>query len=1048
MLKTFISLLTVVIFLSQHNKKLTPFEKAEKLFLEGYISGNRSQWAIADSIFLTLEQTNQFDSKTQKLKAEIYQVQIHQQSLNYSSDPEKLQQSLEVLRRLNNEHHQLIKHDKDFYLQLKHFQFRINLFQGKEDAVENLKQLAKVFDGNPSIEPTSLATLYETISRHYYAKSRDFAQSKKYGLKALNLFTKSPWKYKQINMNQWIGGNYYNLDQIDSAIYHMTNAYDSLKTLSNNQQNVLVSRSELAFNLGVIYQGKIANMHESEHFLKEAIEWEIKANGQESLTLITYYSLLSDTFYFIKDIENAELYGHKAYTLAHEVLKTENVYLRSLPAMALSRINVQKSDFIQARKLIDKVLEESLNFYGKNDKFTTQAFIDKAYVEENAGEYDEAEKYYLLAVQSAEATQRIYSIQSAYNHLTSMYLNQKEYQKALPYALLTLDLSNVHLAEDYKIKAIENLTLAKVYLGLNELDNAKKHLQQAEKTLAKNSNTQLLDTEALALKNAILFKEYQSSKDLSLLDKAFENIHALIEQLIQGKSTYNYQNSKLFYSQSIAPHIENALEIATEKHQLSPNNTTINTIFQLMELNKSSVLLDGILDTEIKAKKDVPQSILDDEKNLNQRISSLNHEIYKAENDSTFSVTQLNEILNERTQLNKELKKIAQFLQQKHPMYYEAKNMLLSEDLAHYQKNALLPGQAFLEYYISEEKIYRLLITPSKIEWEVLDDATNIDQTTDKLLHLLIERKELSETANDLAKQILPQIPDEINELIVISDKKLTQIPFEMLEIDGKLLLEKMNVSYAGSVQLYLVQKKLAMDKKNSKYWTGFAPAYKTNQLPNNQTEVQHISELTNGNTIIGAAATKNKFLEEAPKAAVLHLATHSEFDPINPMLSKMYFYDGEDSGELTASEVYNLDLNAKLVVLSACNTGLGKIESGDGVMSISRAFTYAGVSSTIMSLWKVSDKETSDLMVYFYKNLNQSQSKNEALRNAKLEYLQNTQETELKHPYYWAGFVISGDVTPIHEKQNKTWIYSLILLTLIGICWGIYRFKAARSKP
>lgn len=1050
MLKAFTSLITVLVLLiAQQKPSLTPFENAEKKFLEAYVSGDHSEWKNADSILLTLKQTGKFESKLQEVQGDIYRLQIHKETHHYSSNEEKLQEDLGIIQAAFDKNPQLKKENKDYYFQLKHFEYRIHLYQGQENAWSNLQQLAQTFADDKNIQPTSMAALYETISRHYYFAIKDNHMSKTYGLRSLNALKNTPWKYKQVAMNQWTGGNYYNLDKIDSSIYHMNIAYQTLKEIPNEQQNVHNTRSQLAFNLGMIYQGKTGDMHESEHYLKEAIDWEIKANGDESPTLITYYSLLADTFYYIKDIEKAEFYGHKAYSLAHEILQTESVYLKSLPSMTLSRIYVQKGNFDQARKLMDKVLQESLEFYGKDDKFTTQAFIDKASVEEAAGNLSEAEKYYLLAVESAEATQRIYSMQSAYQHLASMYLQAKDYQKALPYALLSWQSFNDHLDEDYKAKAMENIQLAKIYVGLDDLTKAKEHLKQAEKIIAKNSNTQLIEIDVLSIKNAILLKEHESSQDLGALQNAFQNIQALIDLMVKGKAEYDYQNSKLFYSQSIAEHIENALEIAAKMHEISPDQQTINTIFKLMELNKSSVLLDGIMSSALKAQKGVPQSILDNEKKLNQQLAVLNREIARAETDSLVAKNDMEKMLSERIQLNLDIENIQQVLKEKHPMYYEAKNVLLSEEVLHYQKNALKTGQAFLEYYVGNDKIYRLFITQSAIDFSILDAFHPIDQTTDALIHSLIDRQSTENSAKTLGQLILPSFPKEIDDLIIISDKKLTQIPFEILQVDQALLLEKMNVSYAGSVQLYLVQKQLASNKKSSNNWTGFAPEYKVNQLPNNHAEVDNISTLTHGKKIIGAAATKDKFLEEAPKASILHLATHSEFDKINPMLSKMYFYDGEDSGELTASEVYNLDLNANLVVLSACNTGLGKIESGDGVMSISRAFTYAGVSSTIMSLWKVSDKETSTLMLLFYENLENGQSKNEALRNAKLTYLQNTHEPELKHPYYWAGFVISGDVTTVQKNSISWWQYGIGLLILLGLIVGISRrIKASRAKP
>ena len=131
------------------------------------------------------------------------------------------------------------------------------------------------------------------------------------------------------------------------------------------------------------------------------------------------------------------------------------------------------------------------------------------------------------------------------------------------------------------------------------------------------------------------------------------------------------------------------------------------------------------------------------------------------------------------------------------------------------------------------------------------------------------------------------------------------------------------------------------------------------------------------------------------------------------------------------------MHLNADMAILSACQTGYGVINRGEGVMSLSRAFAYAGVPATVMSLWKVPDNTTKEIMVAFYQNLKAGQAKDEALRNAKREYLQNHAESdELQKPFYWAGFVAVGNMTPIDmtPPYQNFMIGSLILLAFVGL--------------
>ena len=128
------------------------------------------------------------------------------------------------------------------------------------------------------------------------------------------------------------------------------------------------------------------------------------------------------------------------------------------------------------------------------------------------------------------------------------------------------------------------------------------------------------------------------------------------------------------------------------------------------------------------------------------------------------------------------------------------------------------------------------------------------------------------------------------------------------------------------------------------------------------------------------------------------------------------------------------------MAVLSACNTGYGKLIKGEGIMSLARAFSYAGCPSVVMSHWQVDDKSTSELMELFYKELSEGKAKDEALRLAKLEYLKHSNITT-SHPFYWSSFVVIGSTNPITETRNNSWsIIVIIVMLLLGI--SIYLLK------
>ena len=146
----------------------------------------------------------------------------------------------------------------------------------------------------------------------------------------------------------------------------------------------------------------------------------------------------------------------------------------------------------------------------------------------------------------------------------------------------------------------------------------------------------------------------------------------------------------------------------------------------------------------------------------------------------------------------------------------------------------------------------------------------------------------------------------------------------------------------------------------------------------------------------------------------IIHFATHGFVNSESPELSGIQLAitnKSKDEGILYSGDIYNLKLNAELVVLSACETGLGKISKGEGIIGLSRAFLYAGASNLIVSLWKVSDVSTSELMIEFYKNILGKKDVNHSyssdLRSAKLELISNK---KFAKPYYWSPFILLGN--------------------------------------
>jgi CHAT domain-containing protein len=208
--------------------------------------------------------------------------------------------------------------------------------------------------------------------------------------------------------------------------------------------------------------------------------------------------------------------------------------------------------------------------------------------------------------------------------------------------------------------------------------------------------------------------------------------------------------------------------------------------------------------------------------------------------------------------------------------------------------------------------------------------------------------------------------------------------------------------------------------------------------------EAQAVATLYGTQPFIGSDATEGRFKAQAGEYGVVHVAAHSDYNPQSPLFSAILLQTGEDEdGRLETHEVFNLHLpQADLVVLSACETHLGELGAGDELVGLERAFVRAGSPSLLSTLWPVDDAATAALMERFYTHLRAGVPKAEALRLAQIET-----RAEHPEPYYWAGFVLVGDVGARPAAQPSRWIWEwgavIALLLAVGVVgWQIRRRK------
>lgn len=321
----------------------------------------------------------------------------------------------------------------------------------------------------------------------------------------------------------------------------------------------------------------------------------------------------------------------------------------------------------------------------------------------------------------------------------------------------------------------------------------------------------------------------------------------------------------------------------------------------------------------------------------------------------------------------------------------------------------LQPGETVLLYHITPTRLHIITLSEKTLQLQ----SVAPDGLVEEIARLRQDIEEQSPRADPRLRRLQERlIPVNVRDLapgrlLIVPHKSLHYLPFAALRSDAGYLLERWSLRILPSAGVLPFLPATATGYGNSLTLFGNPDLGDSSRdLPSAQQEAEAIAAGTSSTDRLHLrnAASKSVFLREAGKASALHIASHGEFRGDQPMQSALYLApDAGNDGRLTVADLYQLRLHSQLVVLSACETGLGAIASGDDVVGLVRGFLYAGAGAIVSSLWQVDDVATAELMTRFYAAL-PTQDSQEALRQAQLATLQR-----YPHPFYWAAFFVTG---------------------------------------
>ena len=510
------------------------------------------------------------------------------------------------------------------------------------------------------------------------------------------------------------------------------------------------------------------------------------------------------------------------------------------------------------------------------------------------------------------------------------------------------------------------------------------------------------------------------------------------------KATY-HQNTSILY----------------DLNRSNPTNKLDDELFNLVEQNRTTLFRDLIDDYKIKDFAGIDRSNLEKEDSLKGLITAIHEEIYSSENNDSLKnlLFKVKESFNEHVES----------YNQSYSSYYQLKygnNSISNNDI---RTNLLSEETSLIEYFEDDTAYYAFHITKETTDIHYLSNKETlnpiIQSWRNSISEIDLEATQFngSKLYNLLWKPIIKSIKEKV---IIIPSGSLFYLSFEALpdvSSKNKYLIESHTIVYALSSSVLEHQNKQIITTSNNSYI--IAPGFESDikeqyqsELPSDEPIDQHylktirqpwsinlakyISKEKKIQPLLGQDATETYLKSNLKEANIFHFATHAIAVEDDPLRSKLVLSkdigEQQNDGYLHAYELYNFPLKAELAILSACESGIGSIQDGEGMISLAYSINYAGCPSVALSLWKIDEKSNAAILKGFYQNLNKSRNKSEALRQAKLNYLQ-LNDGILIHPFYWSGMIIMGNDQPMSLERKwwpkyKSWILLGLFLFIITI--------------
>lgn len=797
------------------------------------------------------------------------------------------------------------------------------------------------------------------------------------------------------------GSILYRSGEFDSAVYYLKKA-EAIKS----SYTVKLREEQRLYNLLGVLNYETGNLNQSKNYVEKAIE-NMVVNNTSDLTLLTNYQLNIASI----------LIKLERFTEAEQVLTNisrQDIYTDEINHK-LGYINLKTGRYKEAIRYFDKVKYA-------NSKKIIDLMLNKSKAYGEINEPDSS-AYYLLMAKSENLKwnghKKNISNGIILKQEAEALANKKQYVPALSlYQQSILQFSNTFT----DTAAAANPETFSGIFAFIDLFNI------------------------LTDKGDVIKRIYDEEKDIKYLEGSLNAYRSAFKLAAYVEKTYDSDEARLFLGKIKHTIHSKPIDISLELFDLSHNEDYLEEAYLFDQRNKAAVLSFNVRTNELKNQPGEASELVKRETLLKSALTRLSlkaavvtdsvelQKLYSHIRDNEIELGSLQEKINTE-------------------MAWQKKSAVEQIPSVGELQKKLDPTTTLLSYHLSENELLILLVSANQFEYHKVpvnkSFFTDIESLKTSLHSTAADgRYDGSMAATSLYRQLILPIQTKLQQkkrLIIIPDDELNYLPFEALQDESKrYLVEKFSIQYQFSTALATQ----ATRQLNPSSILAFAPfasdgfddtaGNRFSVLPASKEETSQLK----GKLFVDAQAIKSNFLQQANHYSIIHLATHASVNNDDPMRSFIAFYPGSSDYKLYAQEIYDLNLDSlQLIILSACETGSGQLIKGEGLMSLSRAFTYAGCPNIITSLWKAEDKTTAFITSRLHYYLGKKYTKDHALQQAKIDLLNNTEiDLRLKSPGYWAHLVFIGNYEADHTSKNWWWV----AITIIA---GAFAYKLLNRK-